>query len=300
MFGRNEKINRGGVKVDLILCDPPYGTTDCEWDTIIDMNILIPLCFDILKHNGRMVIFGNSPFYDSFLYKSCIKIHKNNIDKSKYFNYSGEMIWKKSSLSNPLGINKQLARYHEKIMILNKHDSFNRARYNLKFTYNPYTKIKNENQISKEKMIEQANHLKQTNKHLNVKNWEIDSHNNNRAKDYDYTQYCNYPKSVYECKHDRYNIHPTQKPVKLLEHLIKLFSNENETILDFTMGVGSTGVAAKKCNRGFIGIELDKEYFKIAQQRIENEERFVIENNLKKDDNENQLNLFQIIDEISN
>jgi len=221
--------------VDAIITDPPYGTTACKWDSVIDFELMWEQLNRIIKPNGAIVLFGSEPF-SSALRMSNIK------------NYKYDWIWEKDKASNILNSNRQVLKIHEIISVF----------YKKQCIYNPQ-KIK----------------LDKPYKH---KNRSVKSDNfGSNGKDYDengYTYYTHsFPKSIQRFSKDNggKGVHPTQKPILLMEYLIKTYTNENEVVLDFTMGSGSTGVAAKNLNRNFIGIEQDEKYFNIAVKRINNE-----------------------------
>ena len=214
--------------VDMILCDLPYGTTACKWDTIIPFELLWEQYNRVIKDNGAIVLFGKQPF-TTLLINSNLK------------NYKYSLIWKKDNHDNPMMAKKRFLNITEDISVF----------YKKQCTYNPKKKIKI-NKITKQGRGESL------------------SQANTRKTEY-LQYYTNYPKNILEFKRDLPNIHPTQKPVALLEYLIKTYTNEGELVLDYCMGSGSTGVACKHLNRRFIGIELDKEYFEIANNRIKNE-----------------------------
>ena len=212
--------------VDLILCDLPYGTTACKWDTIVPFDELWEQYNRLIKDNGAIVLFSKQPFTTEL-------IHSN----LKNFKYS--LVWKKDNHDNPLMAKKRFLNITEDINIF----------YKKQCIYNPQGIIK-VNKITKQGRGESL------------------SQKNTRKMEY-LQEYTNYPRNILDFKRDLPNIHPTQKPVALLEYLIKTYTNENETVLDNCMGSGSTGVACVNTNRNFIGIELDEKYFKIAKERIE-------------------------------
>ena len=219
--------------IDMILCDLPYGTTACKWDTVIPFEPLWKQYKRIIKDDGIIILFGSEPFSS--------KLRMSNLKMYKY-----DLVWKKSRPSNFQLAKKQPMKYHENIIVF----------YNKQPKYNP---IMIEAGI-KNKKISKNN--KTTN---NITGNDINFVSNTSTK--------RYPKSILEfnsvCNsHNRY--HSTQKPIELLEYLIKTYSNEGETILDNCMGSGSTGVACINTNRNFIGIELDENYYKIACERINN------------------------------
>lgn len=228
------------VKVDLVLTDLPYGTTQCKWDSIISFEAIWS-CLNKLCPNNPYIFFGNEPF------SSLLRL--SNLDNYKY-----DLIWDKIVRTGHLNAKKQPLRQFENIMIF----------YNKQPTYNPIMWIG-----------EEENHPhKTTKKTTNV----YGSHHEVPTK----LTKEKYPTNIIqvnaranECNNVN-RVHPTQKPVALLEYLIKTYSNEGDTVLDFTMGSGSTGVACRNTNRDFIGIELDEEYYNIAKERIfDNQARLI-------------------------
>ena len=219
--------------VDLILTDPPYGTTQCKWDSIIPFEPMWKELKRIIKDNGCIALFAQDKFTANLIFSN-IKDHKYNL------------IWNKYLTSGYLNANRMPLRVHEDIVIF----------YNKQPTYNPQKSIgnKNHNRGSNDKPITN----KAYGKHFLIDNSE-DLGN------------LKHPKSIlnFEAIHPSKRKHTSEKPVALLEYLIKTYTNENDIVLDFTMGSGSTGVAAKNLNREFIGIELDQEYYKLSKNRIE-------------------------------
>ena len=226
--------------VDLILCDLPYGTTDCKWDTVIPFDLLWQQYDRVIKDNGAILLFGKQPFTTDL-------INSNR----KLFKY--ELIWEKDKPTNFALANKQPMCYHENIlMFYKKQPIYNKQmveregkgtwRYNF--------------DISHENRTIQGTNRKYCGK-KDKSNYDIKYKN---------------PKSIlyFDTGKRQHLQHPTQKPVALLEYLIKTYTNENDLVLDNCMGSGSTGVACKNLNRNFIGIELDETYFKIAKERIDN------------------------------
>ena len=213
--------------IDMILCDLPYGTTACRWDTIIPFEFLWKEYKRIIKNNGVIVLFSKQPFTTEL-------IHSNLKD----FKYT--LVWEKDNHDNPLMAKKRFLNVTEDINVF----------YKKQCTYNPQGIIKI-NKLTKQGRGESL------------------SQKNKRKTEY-LQEYTNYPKNILKFKRDLPNIHPTQKPVALLEYLIKTYTNEGDLVLDNCMGSGSTGVACINTNRNFIGIELDEKYFKIANDRINN------------------------------
>ena len=220
--------------IDAIITDPPYGTTACKWDGVIDFDLMWKQLNRIVKPNNAIVLFGCEPF-SSALRMSNIK------------NYKYDWIWEKDRTSGHLNSKKQPLRNVENISVF----------YKKQCTYNPImTKGKKSNSIGKaiNDLTCQNNNLYRNYKRVNTEGDE------------------KYPRQVLKYSRPHPPIHPTQKPVALIEYLIKTYTNENETVLDFTMGSGTTGVAATNLNRKFIGIEQNENYFKIASERINKEE----------------------------
>lgn len=215
---------------DLILTDPPYGVTACKWDSVIPFEPMWAELKRIIKPNGAIVLFGSEPFSSA--------LRMSNIKQYKY-----DWIWDKVKTGNPL---------NAKIMPLNRTENISVFIGGKNFYYPIKTK--------RDKPKSSGNVAKGGTKCFNGLKQE------NRV----YTD--KYPTNLltFSNASQRGKVHPTQKPVALLEYLIKTYTQENETVLDFTMGSGSTGVAAKNLNRSFIGIELDEKYFNIAKERIEN------------------------------
>ncbi|HGH1346821.1 TPA: site-specific DNA-methyltransferase [Acinetobacter baumannii] len=213
--------------VDLILADPPYGTTQCKWDSVIPYEPMWEELKRIIKPNGAIVLFGSEPFSSA--------LRMSNIKQYKY-----DWIWDKKL---PSGM--QIAKYrpmqrHENIMVFCKNGT--PCYYPIMSPQKERTgKIYSRSETSP---IKYDDGILKTYKEKN-------------------------PQSIIEFyKREGKSLHPTQKPVAILEYLIKTYTQEGETVLDFTMGSGSTGVAALNTKCKFIGIELDDNYFNIAKERI--------------------------------
>jgi site-specific DNA-methyltransferase (adenine-specific) len=224
--------------IDLILTDPPYGTTQCKWDSVIPFEPMWKELKRIIKDNGCIALFGSEPFSSA--------LRMSNIKQFKY-----DWIWQKTTAGNISLSNKQPLKYHEIISIFYQNKS------------NYYKQLIPRDDLGTKR-------LKNKNNPIRFKGNNIT--NTNKSKNYNINKYdenFKNPSSILKFKINRGKLHPTQKPVALLEYLIKTYTNENDTVLDFTMGSGSTGVACKNLNRNFIGIEKDKQYFDIATDRIE-------------------------------
>lgn len=214
--------------IDLILTDPPYGTTACKWDVIIPFDLMWTSIKRVIKSNSAICLFSNQPFTSSLV--------SSNIKE-----YRHQWIWQKDQGRNFQNCKNQPLKIHEEISIFSK----------LPVKYYPQGLIKS-GKIKKNKN----------------KNGRIGHMTSEFLRDTYIQEWSNYPKTIQLFKSER-GLHPTQKPVALLEYLIKTYTLEGETVLDFTMGSGSTGVACKNLNRNFIGIERDEKYFETAKNRIE-------------------------------
>ena len=225
--------------VDMILTDPPYGTTACKWDSIIPLQPMWEQLERIIKPNGAIVMTAGQPF-TSVLITSNLKM----------FKYC--WIWKKPKGTGHLNAKKMPMNNFEDITVFYSKLPI----YNPQWTYGePYTNDKS-GKINKVAKTEVSG------KHFDGPSYRNGSDGRR------------YPVRVQEFGViERGTVHPTQKPVALMEYMIKTYTNENEVVLDFTMGSGTTGVACKNLNRNFIGIELDETYFNIAKQRIEAENK---------------------------
>jgi len=219
--------------VDLILTDPPYGTTACKWDSVIPFEPMWKQLNRIIKDNGAIILTAAQPFTSALI--------MSNPNMFKY-----DLIYEKTLGSGFLNAKRMPMRYHEEILVFYK---------NLP-TYNPIMGFGVNKKGINRAVDNGDNYGKRT---------KFNQTYNDKGR--------RYPKSVITFStgnRTRGQFHPTQKPVALMEYLIKTYTNENETVLDFTMGSGTTGVACKNLNRNFIGIELDETYFEIAKKRIEN------------------------------
>lgn len=218
--------------VDLILTDPPYGTTACKWDSVIPLDKMWLQLNRVIKPNGAIVIFGSQPF-TSILVAS-------NLSMFKY-----ELIWDKKTGLGFLDSKFRPLKSHENILVFSKGGASNGSKVPMK--YNPQGLVETEK------------------RNKNSKSTILNSEPRNRGLLN--TTHTGYPKSIHTFSRET-GLHPTQKPVPLIEYLTKTYSNESETVLDFTMGSGTTGVVCKGLNRNFIGIEQEEKYFEIARDRI--------------------------------
>lgn len=228
--------------IDMVLCDLPYGqfgTTACKWDTIIPFDKLWEQYNRILKEDGNIILFSAQPF-TSFLLVSNVK------------NFRYDLVWKKNT---GVGFNTakwQPLRYHESILVFSK---IKKSKYNPI----PTERFSEQSKKACKKPIQGGGRSNTIGINMGKVTVQYDSETKN-------------PESVLEFKSvpngGGKKLHPTQKPVPLLEYLIKTYTNEGETVLDNTCGSGSTGVACVNTKRNFIGIEMDEAYFEIASKRI--------------------------------
>lgn len=234
-----DKLIEQDIKVDAIITDPPYGTTACKWDSVIPFDEMWFRLNKLTKDTTPILLFNSEPF-GSFLRCSNIKKYKH------------DLIWDKNIGGAFVLANKRMLPSHENISVF----------YSKQPTYNPIKELKDKKDIrpinigsSGGNAIPVAGGVAKCSK-------EYEPH-----KKFPVSIIKGFSSKMAECN-SLNRVHPTQKPVALLEYLIKTYSNEDEIILDFTMGSGSTGVACMNTNRKFIGIELDDTYFDIAERRI--------------------------------
>lgn len=217
--------------VDMVLCDLPFGTTMNKWDSVIDFDELWTAYKRIIKNNGAIVLFGQGLF--------TAELACSNKEMFRY-----RLVWEKTKAGGFLNARRMPLQAHEDISVF----------YKKLPTYNP-------------QMETGKPYVKRA-----VTNGDGGCYGKfDRVGQTNINNGTRFPRSVLRFSNDNHNsIHKTQKPVQLLEYLIRTYTNEGETVLDNCMGSGSTGVACVNTNRDFIGIELDKNYFEIAKERIEN------------------------------
>ena len=226
---RMKEIPDGSI--DMVMTDPPYGTTACKWDSVIPLEPMWEQLKRIIKPNGAIVLTGAEPFSSA--------LRMSNIQGYRY-----DWIWDKRYPTNYPQAKRQPMRRHENVMVFGVKSP----------VYYP-------------QMIERDKPIKKG------KNGGAEVFNKGlEREDYEGKVYTHqYPTAIqlFPTRKDGKKIHPTQKPVALMEYMIKTYTNEGETVLDFTMGSGTTGVACVNLGRSFIGIEMDENYFNIASNRIE-------------------------------
>jgi len=220
--------------IDMILCDLPYGTTKCAWDTIIPLECLWKQYKRIIKNKGAILLFAQTPFDKVLGY--------SNLEMLRY-----EWVWEKPLATGHLNANKMPLKAHENILVFYKEAP----------TYNPQKTTGHKPVNTYTKYIETQNNTKI---HGKVSKQISGGGNTDR-----------FPRSVQVFSSDRQKckLHPTQKPVNLLEYLIKTYTNKGDLVLDNCIGSGSTAVACINTCRNYIGYELDKGYYDITQKRIQ-------------------------------
>lgn len=225
--------------VDMVCVDPPYGTTSINWDTVLDFDRMWKELDRIVKPNGNILIFGSQPFSSLVI---C-----SNIKNFKY-----ELIWNKNKCGSPGLAKRRPQKVHENIMVFQKETNG--------VTYNPIMEA-GDPYFRKSKNPEGYGSGKNSHGY-GFGNKKMMENSNSGTR---------YPKSILHASRNfsaQQTVHPTQKPTNLLNWLIMTYSNEGDTVMDFTMGSGSCGVSAKLTGREFIGIEQEKEYYDISVQRI--------------------------------
>lgn len=225
-----------GVKVDAIITDIPYGTTKCKWDMVIPFDKMWNCLKKLRKDDAPIVLFGNEPFSSH--------LRLSNVKEYKY-----DWKWEKTQATGFFNAKKQPMRCIEDICVF----------YNKQCTYNFQKTLGHKPVNSYTKYLETVNKTEVYGKCTQ----ELSGGGNTDR----------FPRQLITFKSDKQTnyLHPTQKPLALMEYLVKTYTDEGDTVLDFTMGSGTTGVACKNLNRNFIGIELDENYFKIAEERIFND-----------------------------
>jgi site-specific DNA-methyltransferase (adenine-specific) len=232
------------ASVDMILCDLPYGTTACKWDEVIPFEPLWKQYKRIIKPNGAIVLNASQPF--------TTKLIASNYSMFKYC-----WVWKKGKCSNFTHAKNMPLKQHEDICVFSKGSIGHECQLHEKrMKYNPQGLIK----------VDAVWHRPQ--KYNSEHKLDRESHSLNRI-----IEFTNYPKTIIEfdnSSNSERGMHPTQKPVELLEYLIRTYTDDGETVLDNCMGSGSTAVAAINTHRNFIGFELDSTYYEVAKNRIYN------------------------------
>ena len=300
----SDKIESGSV--DLILTDLPYGTVgesmqdntgkykiinESKWDNVIDTTKIMEVANRILRKNGKMILTAQQPFTTELINKAIPNLP---------FSYT--IFWDKLHFANCLGANKSCVNYMEECLLFSKNEDTEKAHPLREYFYTEYEKtgltykeinrdylettfeggggmaynmlcrtrlyfsMPTENAYSR---LQKTGYFEKPYEELKI---EDEAFKNKIKSTFNLWEGKKYKSNILKYKKDYDGHHPTQKPVLLLEDLIKTFSNENDLVVDLTMGSGSTGVACKNTNRDFIGIEMNDEYFNIAEQRIKETE----------------------------
>ena len=235
---RMKEIESGSV--DMILTDPPYGTTACKWDSIIPLEPMWEQLKRIIKSNGAIVMTASQPFTTTLI-----------ASNMKMFKYC--WVWEKNRPTGSQHARNRPMSKHEDIVVFSAAPMGHASQLKDKrMIYNPQGVVATGRQKTVKAKGFHGNHIGARPNQVGVK----------------YDVFTGFPQTILAFAKEEDHIHPTQKPVALMEYLIKTYTNDGETVLDFTMGSGTTGVAAKNLNRKFIGIEMDDKYFEIGKNRI--------------------------------
>jgi len=293
----SDKIQSGSV--DLILTDLPYGNmknapstwdkTKMKWDITIEPKKVYEIANRILRKNGKMVLFSQEPYTTQLINEAIPNVP-----------FSYRAIWEKDNFANALGSNKNMVSYYEDILIFSKSgsgDNNKTKEYLIEEKNKTYDAGWNDKKLRELCEVslkgggllchfwgtgqwlmptEKVYSKLQKTGFFQMPYHELKKINLKYESTFNLWEGKKYKSNILKYKKDYNGFHPTQKPVLLLEDLIKTFSNENDLVVDLTMGSGSTGVACRNTNRNFIGIELDTEYFKIAEQRINAEKQLTL------------------------
>lgn len=234
---RMKEIPDGSV--DLVLTDPPYGTTACSWDSVIPLDRMWEQVTRVMKRNGAAVFTASQPFTSVFA--------ASNLNWFKYC-----LVWEKSRATGHVHAKNKPMKKHEDILVFSPGTTVHASQSKSRMTYNPQGLIRKSVPTIRKAGGASSSVMSDRPSHRDV-----------------LQEFENYPDSLVRIASEGGTVHPTQKPVALMEYLIRTYTNEGETVLDFTMGSGTTGVACVNTGRNFIGIERDEGYFEIARKRID-------------------------------
>ena len=234
-----ELYGTDGCCVGMVMVDLPYGTTACKWDTIIDLDRMWRALSFLCEQDAAMVFTAGQPFTSKLI-----------MSKPDWFKYC--WIWNKARPTGFANAKKQPLRDYEDVVVFGR----GKVKYNPQGLVYLGKEVRNSNSCGGDSVRGDTEASK--------------GKGSLRTGGKSYVQeWTNYPRQVQKFNSEGKTVHPTQKPLALMEYLIKTYTDEGDTVLDFTMGSGTTGVAAKNLGRSFIGIELDPAYFQIAKERIE-------------------------------
>ena len=228
--------------IDAIICDLPYGTTSCKWDSVIPFEPLWKQYKRIIKDNGAIVLFGSQPFTSALI-----------MSEPNLFRY--EWIWEKDTPSNIFFSKVQPLKYHENILVFSKAKAHNQAKNKIK--YIPQMELR------KEENKRNNNRISNNKSKIFGEGRTFDCSKNTGNED------VIFPKSVKKFNRVRNGLHQSQKPTDLLKYLVKTYTNENDWVLDNTCGSNTTGIACYDLNRNYIGIEKDIDIYNVAKKRME-------------------------------
>lgn len=225
--------------VDMVLCDLPYGTTACSWDVVIPLDAIWEAYRRVIRPNGAIILTGSQPFTSTLVISA--------IDIFKY-----ALVWEKSRATGHVHAKNKPMKRHEDVLVFSTGTTVHASQSSNRMTYNP------QGLTRKEKPTVRKNR------------GASDAVMGLRPSHRDTMQeFENYPDSILYASSEGKTVHPTQKPVALMEYLIRTYTNEGDVVLDNCMGSGTTGVACVNTGRKFIGIEKDPHYFEIAKSRIQ-------------------------------
>ena len=247
------KIPDGSV--DMVCTDPPYGTTACKWDSVIPFEPMWGQLKRIVKPNGAIVLMASQPFTSALV--------MSNVKMFKYC-----WVWEKSRPTGHVHSKNKPMKKHEDIAVFSTGTTAHAAQSKTRMCYNPQDLINHVVPILRKNYTESHSVMLARPSHRDT-----------------FQEFGNYPTSVLKIASQGKPLHPTQKPVALMEYMIRTYTNPGETVLDFTMGSGTTGVACVNTSRKFIGIEMDADYFTIAQARIRTAQADAITNKMREASN---------------
>ncbi len=231
-----DELIKDGVKVDAIITDPPYAVTNFSWDNIIPFDEMWDKLLKLIKDNGAIVLFGNEPFSS--------KLRMSNLNLYRY-----DWKWIKTQVTNFQTAKYQPLRCYEDIMVFSKAKANSSAKQHI--NYYPQGLIS----VNIKTIKKSVNYLREKKSDKKFESIQ---------------EFSNYPRNIIQFPREAILYHPTQKPINLMEYLISTYTKENEIVLDFTSGSGSTLLGCEVLNRKWIGIELSSKYCEIIKKRLEN------------------------------
>lgn len=231
-----DELIKDGIKVDAIITDPPYAVTNFSWDNIIPFDEMWDKLLKLIKDTGAIVLFGNEPFSS--------KLRMSNLELYRY-----DWKWIKTQVTSFQTAKYQPLRCYEDIMVFSKANANSQAKNHI--NYYPQGLIS----VNIKTIKKSVNYLREKKSDKKIESIQ---------------EFSNYPRNVIQFPRETILYHPTQKPINLMEYLISTYTKENEIVLDFTSGSGSTLLGCEVLNRKWIGIELSDKYCEIIKKRLEN------------------------------